>query len=746
LDRTPFIFDSDSRFNLPLTSIKSNERTEVIHGSSNVLDREILFFSNSRVKVNTYMDSSRPALALGIESIKKSFIDARDRKVKLRYITDIKPENISYCKELMEIAEVRHLDGIKGNFMVSEKEYIAPLSSPGSEVASQIIYSNLWEMVSQQNYIFDTLWNKAVPVVRRFKEIEEGIGPIDTRLLEDSDEIFNHLKHVIENSSKRLLCSKSGAMQLVYNNFFDQYKKIVDMQKRGEGEGIRWITTVNNANKDLIKLFLNAGVKIRHLKNLPPMNFAIDDKYFHETIENMEDGKITRSLLTSNEPIYINHYNSIFEELWKNGIEAEQKIRDIEEGADLADIEVFPNAPRAREVYLNLVEAATKEILFIFPTPNAFTRQSKIGAVGLAKKAAAERDVKVRILMPAAVPANNFIDRTFQNLTPDHDHKLDVRYIEQMSETKATILVIDRKESLVMELRDDSKDTFDEAIGLSTYSNSKAGVLSYVAIFDNLWDQTKLYEQIKDSNTKLELANEQLQIQDKAQQEFINIAAHELRTPIQPILGLSGLLLHHKQTEEKRQQLLGVIVRNAKRLERLTENILDITRIESKSLKLEKEIFNLSEMLRDAAADFQNQIDKEEIVSASRKLEFIGLEEDLLVKADKDRIHQVISNLLSNAIKFTDEGKVSISATKFDDRIVVGVKDTGSGIDSKILPKLFTKFATNSVTGTGLGLFISKNIIEAHGGHMWGENNTNGRGAAFSFSMPSINRKIAKNN
>jgi signal transduction histidine kinase len=728
IDRIPFILDIDSRFNLPLTSIKGDERIEVIYGSSNVLDSEILFFSNSKVKVNTYMDSSRPALALRIESIKKSFIDARDRNVKLRYITDIKAENISYCKELMEIAEVRHLDGIKGNFMVSEKEYIAPLSSPGSEVASQIIYSNLWEMVSQQNYIFDTLWNKAVPAVRRFKEIEEGIGPIDTRLLEDSDEIFNHLKHVIENSSKRLLCSKSGAMQWVYNNFFDQYKKIVDMQKRGGGEGIRWITTVNNDNKDLIRLFLNAGVKIRHLRNLPPMNFAIDDKYFHATIENMEDGKMTRSLLTSNEPIYINHYNSIFEELWKNGIEAEQKIRDIEEGADLADIEVFPNAPRTRQVYLDLVEAATKEILFIFPTPNAFTRQSKIGAVGLAEKAAAERDVKVRILMP--LPANN--------LTPDYDYKIDVRYIEQMSETKATILVVDRKESLVMELRDDSKDTFDEAIGLSTYSNSKAGVLSYVAIFDNLWEQTKLYEQIKDSNTKLELANKQLLIQDKAQQEFINIAAHELRTPIQPILGLSSLLLQDKQTENKQQELLEVVFRNAKRLERLTENILDITRIESKSLKLEKEIFNLSELLRDAAADFQNQIDKGQIVSASRKLELTGLEEDILVEADKDRIHQVISNLLSNAIKFTDEGKVSISATKFDDGIVVSVKDTGSGIDSKILPKLFTKFATNSVTGTGLGLFVSKNIIEAHGGQMWGGNNANEKGAAFYFSLPSI--------
>jgi signal transduction histidine kinase len=142
-------------------------------------------------------------------------------------------------------------------------------------------------------------------------------------------------------------------------------------------------------------------------------------------------------------------------------------------------------------------------------------------------------------------------------------------------------------------------------------------------------------------------------------------------------------------------------------------------------------------MLREAAADLKNQIDKEVLLSDSRKLEFIGLEGEILIEADKDRIHQVILNLLSNAIKFTDEGKVSISVTKFDDGIVVSVKDTGSGIDTKILPKLFTKFVTNSVTGIGLGLFISKNIIEAHGGQMWGENNANEKGATFSFSLPS---------
>jgi hypothetical protein len=288
----------------PLTSIKGDERTEVIYGSSNVLDREILFFSNSKVKVNRYMYSSRPALALRIELIKKSFIDARDRNVKLRYITDIKAENISYCKELMEIAEVRHLDGIKGNFIVSEKEYTAPLSSAGSEVASQVIYSNLREMVDQQNYIFDTLWNKAVPAIGRFKEIEEGVEPIGTRLLEDPNEIVNHMKRVIGNASKRLICSSTGGMQLIYYNFFELYKTILDKSREGEGgEGIRWVLTIDKNNIDLVKIFLNAGVQIRHLKNLTPMNFGVDDKYFQATIEKMEGGKMMRSLLTSNEPI-----------------------------------------------------------------------------------------------------------------------------------------------------------------------------------------------------------------------------------------------------------------------------------------------------------------------------------------------------------------------------------------------------------------------------------------------------------
>jgi two-component system, OmpR family, sensor histidine kinase VicK len=708
-----------------MTSIAGSEKTEVVYGTSNVLNAEIQFFSNARLKVDTCMDYTRPSLALRIESIRKSFLDAKDRDVKLRYITEVTTENISYCKELMKIAEVRHLDGIKGNFMVSEREYLAPaVSNNTSDIASQLIYSNLQEIVEQQNYIFDTLWNKAIPVKKRIREIEDGIEPLGTRLLENPDEIFNHMRYVIENASKRLTCSSSGAMQMVYDNFFDLYKKILDKHREGKGDGIRWITTIDKDNKDLARIFLNIGVQIRHLRNLPPMNFVVDDKHFHATIEKMEGGKIMESLLTSNEPIYINHYNSIFEELWKNGIDAVQRIRDIEDGTYLADIEVFRSASRTREVYVDLVKEATKEILFLFPSFNAFSRQHKIGAIALAEKAATERNVKVRILMPAG----NLIDKTVHN--SDYAHKIDVRYTNQMSGTKATILIVDKKESLVMELRDDSKTTFDEAIGLSTYSNSKASVLSYAFIFENLWKQIELYEAIKKSH-------EELLILDKMQQEFINVAAHELRTPIQPILGITQIL-RSRTTDSRQQELLDIVIRNAKRLNRLSDEILDVTRLESQKLELKKEEFNLNEIILHAIDDIM--LSKE---ISSKNLQLLYEPRDILLEADKSRIAEVISNFLSNAIKFTQKGTITVAVeidkTSKDDNknwVIVGVKDTGEGIDASMLPRLFTKFASKSHLGTGLGLFISKGIVEAHGGKIWAKNNVDGVGATFSFSLP----------
>jgi two-component system, OmpR family, sensor histidine kinase VicK len=283
---------------------------------------------------------------------------------------------------------------------------------------------------------------------------------------------------------------------------------------------------------------------------------------------------------------------------------------------------------------------------------------------------------------------------------------------------------------LSAELKSDSKDTSLEAIGLATYSNSKATVLSYASIFESLWNQTELYEHIR-------YLYEQLKSHDKMKQEFIDIVAHELRTPIQPILGLAQVL--KEQISDSTQiRSLDVILRNAKRLQKLQEEMFDVTRIESGSMKIYKESFNLKELIFSVLQDFRTQLKDD----ARIKLNYRS-DGDVWVIADKNRIIQVISNLLGNAIKFTKAGRILVQLRKRkgkkiadNNQLIVSVKNEGPGIDPSIMPRLFTKFATKSDKGTGLGLYISKSIIEAHGGKIWAENNSDGSGATFTFTLP----------
>jgi signal transduction histidine kinase len=226
--------------------------------------------------------------------------------------------------------------------------------------------------------------------------------------------------------------------------------------------------------------------------------------------------------------------------------------------------------------------------------------------------------------------------------------------------------------------------------------------------------------------------------------EFINVAAHELRTPIQPILSLTEVL-RSKVSDTKQQELLDVILRNSKRSQRLTNDILDVTKIESQSLNLKKEWFNLNDVISNTVDDI---ITNSELAKPfEKRIKLLYQPHDIFLEADKARITQVIFNLLNNAVKFTEakenggvEGEriVSIAAENTDDsQAVVTVRDSGIGIDMEILPRLFEKFASKSYQGTGLGLFISKSIVEAHGGKIWAENNTKERsGATFRFSLP----------
>ena len=257
----------------------------------------------------------------------------------------------------------------------------------------------------------------------------------------------------------------------------------------------------------------------------------------------------------------------------------------------------------------------------------------------------------------------------------------------------------------------------------------------------------KRTKELQESNREIALANEELKVHDKMQKEFINVAAHELRTPIMPIIGLSELLYKKLITKNENtlkqeilKEYLQTLVRNAYRLQKIVEDILDVTKIESRIFRLNTGLFDLNEVISNVVTDFENIIKNK---NSKVQILYEPNRNKIFVNADKTRLTQAISNILDNSLKFTQEGFI-ITTTRItnkddkENKVIVIIKDSGIGIDNEILPRLFTKFVTKSDQGTGLGLFIVKTIIEAHGGKIWAENNSNGIGSTFYFTLPIV--------
>ena len=534
-----------------------SERTEVLYGFEKTTEAIMSFLDSAEVSMNICADYAWPSVAMGVEAFKKGLYDLNARSVQSRFLTDITKDNIEYCKELMQISELRHLDGVKGNFAVSEKGYIASATLQEASLLQQVIYSNVRAILDQQQYVFETLWNKALPAEQRLREIEEGIEA----------EVFE---------------------------------------------------TITN----------------------------------HEVV---------------------------------------------------------------RQILVDLAKSVKKEALFFLPNDKAMVRIDKLGIVDYLIKASQKSDTTiVRLVCPLSNENAEVTSKIAKNAPR-------IQILNGNNYTYG-IYVVDNQKALRVELKVPSADTFSEAIGFAVYSNRPNTVSFFRSVFELLWNERML--------------NEQLKLHDKMQKEFINIASHEMKTPTQAILGMSGLLQYYP---EKKDELIEIIRRNAKRLQTLTNDILDVTRIESQTLQLEKERFNIYGLLSDLIKDYT-----ERIKSDNKNIELLYEQQNIncpiLVEGDKGRINQVLSNLLNNALKFTDEGQIVVDAHESNNKkdIIVSIIDTGSGINKDIFTKLFSKFATKSSQGTGLGLFISKSIIEAHGGKIWAKNNKD-RGSTFMFTLPITN-------
>jgi signal transduction histidine kinase len=422
---------------------------------------------------------------------------------------------------------------------------------------------------------------------------------------------------------------------------------------------------------------------------------------------------------------------------WDKTIPTEQEINEINQESNKPDIRVIDNPEEALKTCHQLINTAKNEVLILFSSANAlYRRLARADGLDIVKELTQEhKEIKIRILTPFDEKISDIVNdlKRFLNV--------DVKFLAEPLQLKVTIVIVDRSYSMALELVNDDVDNSIDAMGLSTYSNSKSTVLYYVSIFESLWKQADIYK-------KAEELYDQLKYKNETQRQFLNIAAHELRNPIQPILGLAEVMLSNKNMNViQQEELLRIIINNAKKLHFLTNNLLDVARIDENLFSLEFQEFDIVGLANDVIKEVRNQVTNNKKI----KIDLQCTEKSLNVIGDKIRLNQVFLNLINNAIKYTDEGDILVSIkrgsyngnnNKNNDTVaLVQIIDTGLGIQENIKQKLFSKFTKGTKVGTGLGLFICKNIVESHGGKIWAENNID-KGATFSFTIPTTTSRI----
>jgi two-component system sensor histidine kinase VicK len=539
-------------------------------------------------------------------------------------------------------------------------------------------------------------------------------------------DIFYDAKHRID------ICGNSKFPPLIFS--FEPIRKAI-LAAKNRSIRQRYIIEITKENIHYCKELMKLVDDLRHSDQIEA-NFGLNEIEYLGAVS-LQEERLQATYCNIKKVVEQQHY--IFDSLWNKSTRADQKIREIEEGIESEFYEVITDNEKAKNMYIHLAKSIEKQALLLFANSQALLRSDKLGIIDYLIKASVKRrgamkGATIRIICPLTAENSHIIKKIMENAP-------DIR-IQNSSGSHSGLFIVDSTRFMRFELKEPRSEEFSEAIGFVVYSNSKVGVNSSIAFFELLWNENIQYEILREYERLKEI--------QKMQKEFINVAAHELRTPVQPILGLSEVL-QAKIKDTEQRQLLDTITRNAKRLQRLTEDILDVTKIESQSLKLNKEKFDIKKQILNVIKDVEKQI------SDSNKLKILFIEprESIFVDADKARIYQVIANLLNNAIKFTKEGTISLSVkvaqkkgenkekeeggrdyVSSSRQVIVSVKDSGAGIDPEILPRLCTKFASKSYQGTGLGLFISKSIIEGHGGKIWAQNNSDGKGSTFSFTLP----------
>jgi signal transduction histidine kinase len=724
------------------------ERTEVVYSRREISRKVHEALGATKNSVDICQDRFGPSNFAASPDAQARLGQLRDRGIRIRHIVEITRDNIADCRKIREFSELRHVDGLKGYFLISDSNFLASNSSENPERSqAHSVITNSPGLVKQQQYLFNQLWEKSIDCELRFLELESGLERERTEVWEGGkailknvlasyDQIRNHFDACLDPGSVKALAASLDVM-----------KGLEGLSRRGIK--LRILTEINNENLVFCRRIMEFA-ELRHLEVVKG-DFAVTDVWY-EASASYANSSLPKVIFSNIKP-FVEHQQNFFDSLWSKGMDAPRKIQQIQEGRLPEKTELIPDTRVSIALAQKIMSQTKHELLVLWATAGTLQFAATPENSSFYRDAIAN-GAKLRMLVPFS-PGAEETKRKMEDLTPG----IDIKISEGNLSSRITILVSDRKEFMSWELVDDSLPSPFDAGGLATYSNLKGLAQSYAVIFDQLWNATELAENLRS-------ANAQLEENDKAMKDFIDIAAHELRNPIQPIIGLTELLQDSKTVAPEQKKILDIVLRNARRLLTLSEEVLDITRIESGNLHLQKvetDIFWVAQRIMERYNNAQN------LAPGSKKfIRFRSMDASpLLATIDPERIGQVIENLLSNAVKFTgDSGTIEVAIERVGGKTseterqgaemttrggvrnagqeyaLISISDDGTGVSKEIQQRLFDKFASDSEKGMGLGLYICKKIIEAHGGEIWLENKSpsvpgaNEHGATFCFTLP----------
>lgn len=692
---------------------------------------------NGKLRLYELIKNTQLALDLLVGLDGLSFLNADSKFIELcsnlvksggtiRCIIKFPLKDHSELQSFLDLfTEVKCLDKFDGIVATSESEFVKLSTDPTGTTILDGIYSNDGNIIPISRFSFETMFANASTYNSHMSELDSRVNhSLPSSDFSSSDDSFDKISQFIEKSEHICIYSSISELLFGYQNYFDKFKIFISKEKNGQHMRIRWLTTIRNKNDILLVNRLSKiGIKIRHLNEQPAFSFAISDKYFAASIEKIEKGKtvIDRFFLNNNQA-HLRYYQNTFEKLWITATEYKERVNEIESRID-DKIEVIRDSNQSLHRIYELCSIVKKDILIILPSTNGFYRTEMLGGFKMLN-GLGDSGIKIRVLtIPDSENLTNAnkIKSKYQNIV--------FRDLEQTMVSYNRIIVIDNKNTVLWEVMDDHQQKYIDALGMAVFIESKKITETITIIFNSLWSQSE-------THTLLKEAHENLKDHGKMQSRFMDLVAHELRTPLQSILGITELL--KKEIKNNDQNfMLRVAMANAKKLQRLSENILDITRLEGNILYLNKERFSINQLAIQITSDLVRNVEYNKYVA----IEYDNFDKDYIILADKFRIGQVIQNLVDNSMRFVrNRGKITlrldIKRIHSRDIIELGVEDNGEKLKPEILSKLFTKFASDSYYGPGIGLYLCRMIVEAHGGRIWAKNNLDTQGCTFTFGIP----------